>query len=160
LTKKTLTVLPLSERTEAPVLQKRGRGWNIAESRLDRIHELARANKREPSPAQALLGEKLGAQELGRFKLHRQVVIGSAIVDFACQPLKLAVSIDEGGDEAVTRRRDKSLEAVGIQLLRFPAAEVLADPDAVVRAIVAAMKARYDERGRSKPAPAQRGYSR
>jgi very-short-patch-repair endonuclease len=146
MTKKTLTVLPLSERTEAPVLQKRGRGWNIAESRLDTIHELARANKREPTPAQALLGEKLAAQELGKFKLHRQVVIGSAIVDFACQPLKLAVSIDEGGDEAVTRRRDKSLEAVGIQLLRFPAADVLADPDAVVSAIVAAMKARYDVR--------------
>jgi very-short-patch-repair endonuclease len=155
--KKTLTVLPLSERTEAPVLQKRGRGWNIAESRLDAIHELARANKREPTPAQTLLGEKLAAQELGKYKLHRQVVIGSAIVDFACQPLKLAVSIDEGGDEAVTRRRDKSLEAVGIQLLRFPAAEVLADPDAVVVAIVAAMKARYDE---SRVARTDRGQGR
>jgi very-short-patch-repair endonuclease len=159
-TKRTLTVLPLSERTEAPVLQKRGRGWNIAESRLDAIHDLARANKREPTPAQALLGEKLAAQELGKYKLHRQVVIGSAIVDFACQPLKLAVSIDEGGDPALTQRRDKSLEAVGVELLRFAAAEVLADPDAVVTTIVAAMKARYDQRGRSKPAHAQRGYAR
>lgn len=160
MTKKTLSVLPLSERTEAPVLQKRGRGWNIAESRLDAIHELARANKREPTEAQALLAKTLAAQELGKYKLHRQVVIGSAIVDFACQPLKIAVSIDEGGDPALVQRRDKSLEAVGIQVLRFTAAEVLADADAVAAAIVAAMKARYVERGRSKPSQAQRGYAR
>ena len=159
--KKTLTVLPLSERTEAPALQKRGRGWNIAESRLDAIHEMARAAKREPSPAQALLGEKLIAAELGKFKLNRQQVIGSAIVDFACQPLKVAVVIDEGGDEAITRRRDKSLEAVGILLLRFAAVDVLADPDAVVASIVAAMKARYEnQRSRPRPSQAPRGYSR
>ncbi len=159
MTKKTLTVLPLSERTEAPALQKRGRGWNIAESRLDAIHEMARAAKREPTPAQALLGEKLIAAELGKFKLNRQQVIGSAIVDFACQPLKVAVVIDEGGDEAVTRRRDKSLEAVGILLLRFAAVDVLTDPDAVVASIVAAMKARYQNQ-RSRPTQAPRGYSR
>ena len=161
MTKKTLTVLPLSERTEAPALQKRGRGWNIAESRLDAIHEMARAAKREPTPAQALLGEKLIAAELGKFKLNRQQVIGSAIVDFACQPLKVAVVIDEGGDEAVTRRRDKSLEAVGILLLRFAAVDVMADPDAVVASIVAAMKARYEnQRSRPRPSQAPRGYSR
>ena len=161
MTKKTLSARPLSERTEAPPLQKRGRGWNIAESRLDAIHEMARANKREPTPAQALLGEKLGEQELGKYKLHRQVVIGSAIVDFACQPLKVAVSIDEGGDPVLTRRRDKSLEAVGVQVLRFTAADVLADPDAVITAIVAAMKARWtQQRARPRSAPAQRGYSR
>jgi very-short-patch-repair endonuclease len=159
--KKTLTVLPLSERTEAPALQKRGRGWNIAESRLDAIHDMARANKREPTAAQALLGEKLGEQELGKFKLNRQVVIGSAIVDFACSPLKIAVSIDEGGDPTLTQRRDKSLEAVGIQVLRFSAEEVMANPDAVVTEIVAAMKARYEsQRSRPRPNQAPRGYSR
>lgn len=164
MTKKTLTVRPLEERTEAPPLQKRGRGWNIAEKRLDAIHEMARAKKREPSPAHALLAEKFAAQELGKYRLHRQVVIGSAIVDFACQPLKVAVSIDEGGDPAITARRDKSLEAVGIHLLRFPAADVLAGPDTVVTTVIAAMKARWEERrarGRARPAPtARQGYSR
>ncbi len=165
MTKKTLTVRPLSERTEAPALEKRGRGWTIAESRLDRVHEMARAAKREPSPAQALLGEKLGQQELGKYKLTRQQVIGSAIVDFACQPLKVAVSIDEGGDPALVQRRDRSLEAVGMQVLRFTAAEVLAEPDAVVSAIIAAMKARWEERrarGRARPErrPERQGYTR
>lgn len=150
MTKKTLSVRPLDERTEAPALQKRGRGWAISDKRLDAIHELARMNRMQPTEAQKLLGDKLGEQELGKFKLTRQQVIGSAIVDFACNPLKLAVSIDEGGDPALVARRDKSLEAVGVKLLRFPAARVLEEPDAVVAEILAAMKASYDERGRAR----------
>ena len=165
MTKKTLSARPLSERTEAPPLQKRGRGWTIADKRLDQVHAMARANKGSPTPAQAALADKLGQQELGKYKLHRQVVIGSAIVDFACQPLKIAVSIDEGGDPALVQRRDLSLGAVGIQVLRFTAEDVLADPDAVVTRIIAAMKARYDERrarGRARPErhPERQGYSR
>lgn len=150
MTKKTLTVRPLDERTEAPELQKRGRGWAISDQRLDKIHDQARRNKMEPTEAQKVLGAKLNEANLGKFKLTRQQVIGSAIVDFACNPLKIAVSIDEGGDPALIARRDKSLEAVGVKLLRFAAARVLDEPDAVVAEILAAMKASYDERGRAR----------
>ncbi len=148
--KKTLTVRPLDERTEAPALQKRGRGWMISDKRLDAIHDQARRNRMDPTPAQKLLGDKLIEANLGKFKLTRQQVIGSAILDFACNPLRVAVSIDEGGDPALIARRDKSLEAVGVKLLRFPAARVLEEPDAVVAEILAAMKASYDERGRAR----------
>ena len=148
--KKTLTVRPLDERTDAPALQKRGRGWAISDKRLDKIHDQARRNRMEPTEAQKMLGAALNEANLGKFKLTRQQVIGSAIVDFACNPLKVAVSIDEGGDPALLARRDKSLEAVGVLLLRFPAARVLAEPDAVVAEIVAAMKTRYEERGRAR----------
>ena len=41
MTKKTLTVRPLDERTDAPALQKRGRGWAISDKRLDAIHDQA-----------------------------------------------------------------------------------------------------------------------
>lgn len=150
MTKKTLTVRPLSERTDAPALQKRGRGWAISDKRLDAIHDQARRNRMEPTEAQKLLGAKLTEANLGKFKLTRQQVIGSAILDFACNPLKVAVSIDEGGDPALIARRDKSLEAVGVKLLRFPAARVLDELDAVVAEIVAAMKLRYEERGRAR----------
>jgi very-short-patch-repair endonuclease len=161
MTKKTLTVRPLDERTEAPALQKRGRGWAISGKRLDAIHDQARINRMEPTEAQKLLAAKLAEQELGKFKLTRQQVIGSAIVDFACNPLKIAVSIDEGGDPALTARRDQSLAAVGVKLLRFPAADVLADPDAVVTQIVAAMKASYGDRGRARRQhPQTRGEQR
>lgn len=150
MTKKTLTVRPLDERTDAPALEKRGRGWAISAKRLDAIHDQARRNKMEPTEAQQVLAAKLAEQELGKFKLTRQQVIGSAIVDFACNPLRLAVSIDEGRDPALVARRDKSLEAVGVKLLRFAAARVIAEPDAVVAEILVAMKASYDERGRAR----------
>lgn len=150
MTKKTLTVRPLEERAEAPELKKRGRGWAISDKRLDAIHEQARRNRMQPTPAQKMLAEKLGEQELGKFKLTRQQVIGSAIVDFACNPLKIAISIDEGGDPVLVARRDKSLEAVGVKLLRFAAARVLEEPDAVVAEILAAMKASYGERGNAR----------
>ena len=161
MTKKTLTVRPLDERTEAPAIQKKGRGWAISGKRLDAIHDQARINRMEPTEAQKLLAAKLAEQELGKFKLTRQQVIGSAIVDFACNPLKIAVSIDEGGDPALTARRDQSLAAVGVKLLRFAAADVLADPDAVVTQIVAAMKASYGDRGRARRQhPQTRGEQR
>lgn len=153
--KKTLTVRPLDERAEAPAIQKKGRGWAISGKRLDAIHDQARINRMEPTEAQKLLAASLAGQELGKFKLTRQQVIGSAIVDFACNPLKIAVSIDEGGDPALTARRDQSLAAVGVKLLRFAATDVLADPDAVATQIVAAMKASYDERGRARRQPYQ-----
>jgi very-short-patch-repair endonuclease len=159
--KKTLSVRPESERTEPPRLQKKGRGWNIAESRLDTLHETAREMRREPTTAQAALGEALIAANLGKYRLHRQVVIGSAIVDFACKPLKVVVEIEEeDANLELDRRRDRSLAEVGIKVLRFPAAEVLADAAGVAAAIVAELKQRYDEQRARRPRPAPRPYQR
>lgn len=158
--KKTLSILPEAERPEAPVLQKKGRGWAISESRLDALHETAREMKRSPTPAHTLLSEGLVAANLGKFRFRRQVVIGSAIVDFACQPLKLVVLIDEeDGNPELSHRRDKSLAEVGLKVLHYPAAEVLADVDAVVAAIVAGLKARYEEnRANARPGQRKGGY--
>ena len=145
--KKTLT-LRAGDTAEAPRLQKKGRGWAIAESRLDTLHEAAREMRRNPTEAQAALADALVRAELGRFRFRRNVVIGSAIVDFACQPLKVVVQVDDAakGDPALDRRRDKSLEAVGLKVLRYPAEAVLADADAVAATIFAELKQVYDER--------------
>ena len=155
--KKTLTIRPPEDRSDAPQLQKKGRGWNIAESRLDTLHETAREMRRAPTEAQAALYAALTAAELGKYRFRRQVVIGSAIVDFASQSLKIAVEIDEAdANPELDRRRDASLEQVGIKVLRYPAVDVLADVEAVTAQIVAAMKARYDEQ-RARPRPNARG---
>jgi len=163
--KKTLTVRPPEERAEAPALQKKGRGWNIAESRLDTLHDTAREMRRNPTEAQVLLAEALAAEDLGKYRFRRQVVIGSAIVDFACHSLRLAVEIDEPDANAeLDRRRDRSLAEVGIKVLRYPAAQVREDVAGVVQAILIEMKKSYDER-RVRPRPAnpsrdRRGYQR
>jgi very-short-patch-repair endonuclease len=165
--RKTLSVRPPEERADAPKLQKKGRGWNITESRLDTLHETAREMRRSPTEAQTLLGDALARAELGKFRFKPQVVIGSAIVDFACQPLKVAVEIDEPDANAeIERRRDRSLADVGIKLLRYSAEQVREDADAVVQAIVAEMKLSYQaQRARPaahnrRPPAGARGYQR
>jgi very-short-patch-repair endonuclease len=159
--RKTLSVRPEAERADAPKLQKRGRGWNIAESRLDTLHETAREMRRSPTEAQTRLAEALVKAELGKYRFKRQTVIGSAIVDFACQPLKVVVEIDEpDANRELDRRRDRSLEEVGMKVLRYRAADVLADADGVAAAIVAEMKKSYDERRAHRPQAARRTYQR
>lgn len=155
--KKTLTLRAPEERPATPALQRKGRGWNITESRLDTLHETAREMRRNPTPAQAALAEKLAAADLGRFRFRRQVVIGSAIVDFACQPLKLVIELDEAdANPELDRRRDASLETVGVKVLRYPAADVLADPEGATHAILGEMKLRWNEmRANAKPRRAQ-----
>lgn len=158
--KKTLTLRPASEREDAPKLQRKGRGWNIAESRLDAIHELARELKRNPSPAHAALSEELAKEDLGQYRPKAFTVIGSAIASFASLPLKLVVLIDEGNVAAeIEHRRDKSLTEVGIKVIRFTADEVLADPEGAGRATISAMKARYEEL-RAQSRPRTGGYRR
>ena len=147
--KKRLSIRPPAERAAAPALQKKGRGWAITESRLDTLHEAAREMRRNPTQAQTVLAEALAEADAGGFKFRRHVVIGSAIVAFACQPLKIAVEIDEDLDLApevapeISRRRDKSLAEVGIKLLRYPALAVLNDVDSVVAKIIDEMKASW-----------------
>jgi very-short-patch-repair endonuclease len=151
--KKTLTVRPPEDRTDPPQLQRKGRGWVISESRLDTLHENAREMRRNPTDAHTALAEALVRAELGKYRFRRQIVIGSAIVDFACDPLRVVGQIDDAveGDPAIDRRRDTSLEEVGMKVVRVPAAAVLADADAVAATVVAQMKVRWQEQQRTKP---------
>jgi very-short-patch-repair endonuclease len=160
--RKTLSVLPEAERAEGPALSKKAGGWNVSNSRLDTLHEAAREQRRNPTAAQVALGEALVKAELGKFRFKRQVVIGSAIVDFACHSLKVVVEIDEADATEIDRRHDKTLEAVGMKVLRFEAAEVLADPDGVAATVFAEMKKTYDAKRAVRPRSTSRpgGYQR
>ena len=74
-------------------------------------------------------------------------MVGSAIVDFNCHTLGMAIAIDEdGANEAIAKRRDKSLEAVGIRGMRIKAAEVLENIDAVLERITAGMRLRMADK--------------
>lgn len=145
--KKTLSIKPVDERTDPPSLQRKGRGWTIAESRLDTLHDAAREMRRFPTPAQAALADALSRIELGKYRLRRAVVIGSAIVDFACQSLRFVVVIDDdaNGSPEIARRRDRSLAEVGIAVMHVSAADLLADADAVAAMVFERMRERWQE---------------
>ena len=59
----------------------------------------------------------------------------------------LAIAIDEEGqDDRVAKRRDKSLASVGVEVFRIPAATILDDVEAAMKPIFAAMNARYRDK--------------
>jgi very-short-patch-repair endonuclease len=147
-TRKTLQLRDPSETADtAPALKKKGRGWEISSSRLDVLHEQARELRRHSSEAHKALAKRFAEADLGRYKFTRHMVIGSAIVDFGNHVLGLALVIDEEGqNETLARRRDKSLEAVGVRVERIAASDILTDIDAVLQRITIAMRERIAER--------------
>ncbi len=145
--RKTLHLRSPSEQPTAPAIKKRGRGWEISEKRLDALHERARELRRHPTEAHTALAERFAKADLGRYKFTRHAVVGSAIVDFNCHILGMAIDIDEEGeDETLARRRDKSLEAVGIRVMRIKAADILENIDDVLARITAGMRLRIADR--------------
>lgn len=145
--RKTLQLRDPSEIDTAPAIRKKGRGWEISEKRLDAIHDRARAMRREPTPAHQALAERFAKADLGRYTFKRHAVIGSAIVDFGCHNLGMAIAIDEEGqDDQIARRRDKSLEAVGIRVMRIRASDILENMDGVLHRITAGMRMRIADK--------------
>ncbi len=146
--RKTLNLRSPDEQSDAaPTLNKKGRGWKISDTRLDVLHDRAREMKRHSSEAHKALAERFAMADFGRHKFTRHAVVGSAIVDFNCHTLGLAIAIDEDDTpEALATRRDKSLEAVGIRVMHIPAADILADLDSVTAAIGDAMRKRIAEK--------------
>ena len=146
--RKTLQLRDPSETADdAPAIKKKGRGWEISDKRLDALHDRAREMRRHSSPAHKALAERFAKADLGKYKFTRHAVIGSAIVDFNCHNLGMAIDIDEEGeDEALARRRDKSLEAVGFRVMRVKASDVLEDIEPVLARITAGMKMRLGDK--------------
>ena len=146
--RKTLQLRDPSETTNtAPPLKKKGRGWEISEKRLDALHEQARDMRRHSTEAHKALAEKFAKANMGPFTFKRHAVVGSAIVDFNCHKLGMAIMIDEEGqDETLAKRRDKSLETVGIRVMRIAAKDILEDMDSVLQRITLGMRKRIADK--------------
>ncbi|WP_347302530.1 DUF559 domain-containing protein [Croceibacterium sp. TMG7-5b_MA50] len=137
--------LGLRAATAEPAIKKKGRGWEISDARLDQLHDRARDMKRHPTEAHKALADRFATADFGQYSWKQFPVIGSAIVDFACLQLGMAIAIDEEGDPLATRR-DKSLEAVGIRTMHLKAEEILTDLDAVLPRIAAGMRMRIGDK--------------
>ncbi|MEC7534375.1 MAG: DUF559 domain-containing protein [Pseudomonadota bacterium] len=153
--RKTLQLRDPSEGADAaPVLKRKGRGWEISEKRLDAIHERARYLRRHSTEAHKALAARFAKEDFGKYKFTRHTVVGSAILDFVSHPLGLAIAIDEEGqDDRVAKRRDKSLASVGVEVFRIPAATILDDVEAAMQPIFAAMNARYRDKETARRVP-------
>ena len=107
-------------------------------SATDKAYKTARRLRRELS-----LPEKLLWVRLKGIGLHfrKQRPIGDYVLDFYCASAKLAIEVDGFAHDTGTRpQRDEArtrwLNGEGIEVLRIPAKDVLADPDAVADSIL------------------------
>ena len=157
--RKTLSLRGPAERKDGVAPRT---GWNVSETRRERLKEMARAMRREPTEAEKALWTRLAGQKLGGFKFHRQVVIGSTIVDFACPARWLVVEVSGDANAEVSAIQDNKLAQVGVRVLRFTDEQVLGDGEPVAAAILEELKKPFDRRaeraanarGRPREAPA------
>jgi len=112
------------------------RAWKVSPARAEALKQRARDMRRNPTEAQKALWERLKDKRCG-FTFNREVVMGSAIVDFACKTRWLVVETGGDGESEATLAAlsDRKLADVGVRVLRYADAAVLADTDAVVKAI-------------------------
>ncbi len=80
-------------------------------------------------------------------KFRRQVSFGDYVVDFYCPKAKVAIEVDGivhdmGDNPERDVARDLAIATFGIEIVRFPATEVLRSPEDVAERIV-----RYCKRG-------------
>ena len=102
-------------------------------------HQLhyARAMRNNPTPSEAALFKLLRKNALG-FKVKRQVVIGPYVVDLLVASVGLVIEIDGSahyGQEHNDAHRQRDLEALGFEVLRFSVAAVMANPAGVASRI-------------------------
>ena len=116
------------------------------QSTATRAHEL----RRRATPAEDALWQLLRNRRLGDLKFRRQVPCGPYILDFYCAQKQLAIEVDgpahsQPDAAAYDHERSRYLDALGMQVMRVPNADVLARPSDVL--------IRIEERARALPHP-------
>jgi very-short-patch-repair endonuclease len=143
--RRKLSLGQVGERSEARSAAETTRAWNVSPRRAEALKLQARDMRRNPTEAQKVLWERLRDKQCG-FTFNREVVMGSAIVDFACKTRWLVV--ETGGDGEVNGTlaalSDRKLADVGVRVMRFSDEQVLADTDAVVAAIKAELQQPFE----------------
>ena len=104
-----------------------------------KLVENARVVRKKQTDAEKLLWSKLRNRQLGGYKFRRQYPISKYIVDFYCAGSNLAVELDGSQHQSSTEydtKRTKSLENLGITVIRFWNNDVFKNIDGVLEEIL------------------------
>jgi very-short-patch-repair endonuclease len=134
--RKKLSLGAVTARADERDAADRARAWRVSPARAAALKERARDMRRNPTPAQQALWERLKDKQCG-FTFNREVVMGSAIVDFACKTRWVVVEVGEteGSAATIAELSDRKLREVGVRVLRFAEPEVLENIETVVKAV-------------------------
>lgn len=104
--------------------------WRKRKEKLD----LARKMRRNPTPAEAVLWDRLRGSALGQ-KFVRQALVSGYIVDFYCASRNLAVEVDgwyHDDRRAYDKMRDGHIYERGVRVIRFSNEQVLENIEGVL----------------------------
>ena len=144
--RKKLSLGNVTARSEEREAVDATKAWKVSPARAEQLKERARDMRRHPSEAEKALWERLRDKKTG-FSFNRQVVMGSAIVDFACKTRWLVVETGGTGDDAeaaIAALSDRKLIDVGVRVMRFANDEILTDIDRVVGEIKAELEKPFE----------------
>ncbi|MEM6714807.1 MAG: endonuclease domain-containing protein [Cyanobacteria bacterium P01_C01_bin.147] len=102
--------------------------------------EKRRRLRQNATPAEQLVWQRLRDRQVENCKFRRQYSVDAFVLDFYCPELRLAIEIDgdsHNSEEAVAYdlARQRTIEALGIQFLRFTNREVSGQLDVVIEQI-------------------------
>ena len=127
-------------------------GWHMTENQLNReAGERARSLRTTDTVSEGLLWSVLRARRLCGLNFRRQHPSEPWIVDFACPQQMLGVEVDSGYHDNVVEndlQRQRHLESMGCEVMRFRDEDVAVDAEAVARAIARELNLEYEYRPR------------
>tara|TARA_R110002124_G_C8969280_1_gene514869 strand:- start:6129 stop:6554 length:426 start_codon:yes stop_codon:yes gene_type:complete len=98
----------------------------------------ARKLRNNSTPGEIELWKLLNKKQLSGFDFDRQKPINNFIVDFYCKKLKLAIEIDGRSHDfklSYDIKREKILNSLGVNILRFSEEDARLNPDHCVNEI-------------------------
>ncbi len=107
------------------------------------IQQRARELRREMTPAEKTLWNRLRDRQLAGLKFRRQHPLGPFIADFYCAECRLVVEIDGDVHDLQAQHdlaRTERFEEYGYQVIRFRNEQVLNDLNGVLTSIQAACR--------------------
>ncbi len=110
---------------------------------LSPIQQRARELRRDMTPAEKVLWERLRDRRLDGLKFRRQHPLGPFVTDFYCAECRLVVELDGDIHDLQPERdaaRTEQFEQYGYRVIRFRNEQVLNDLDTVLAAIKAASR--------------------
>ncbi|KAF2520118.1 leucine--tRNA ligase [Flavobacterium salilacus subsp. salilacus] len=151
---------PTERGTSNPSVQKTPGYMTADGSMAKQLVANARNNRKEATPAEALLWEAVRNRKLD-YKIRRQHPIGSYIADFVCLEKRLIIEVDgvyHSTDEQAELDETRTLELeqkYNFKVIRFTNDEVLNDIDAVTSKIKEVLSERKSYK--DSPAPLSAG---
>ncbi len=105
-----------------------------------KLKEFARELRNNSTKSEIILWTKLRRKQMYGYDFHRQKPIGNYILDFYCAELKLGIEADGYSHQFLhiynkDTIKEKSINELGLTILRFSDEEILKDTENVLRAI-------------------------